>query len=242
MQKPIEMARNTLLLLDAYALIYRAYFAFINRPMRNSKGLNTSAIYGFTKAMLEAINRVEPTHIAVGFDLSGPTFRTAIYPEYKAQRQETPEDIRSSVPIIKDMLRAMNIPILELQGYEADDIIGTAAKMAEAEGLEVYMMTPDKDYGQLLSQSIKILKPGRSGNDMEIVTAEQFCRGYEIHEPTQFIDILALWGDASDNIKGVNKIGEKTAAKLVSTYGPLRAYWPIPEAEPGPAGEPRCCA
>jgi len=221
MQKPIEMARNTLLLLDAYALIYRAYFAFINRPMRNSKGLNTSAIYGFTKAMLEAINRVEPTHIAVGFDLSGPTFRTAIYPEYKAQRQETPEDIRSSVPIIKDMLRAMNIPILELQGYEADDIIGTAAKMAEAEGLEVYMMTPDKDYGQLLSQSIKILKPGRSGNDMEIVTAEQFCRGYEIHEPTQFIDILALWGDASDNIKGVNKIGEKTAAKLVSTYGSI---------------------
>ncbi len=215
------MARNTLLLLDAYALIYRAYFAFINRPMRNSKGLNTSAIYGFTKAMLEAINRVEPTHIAVGFDLSGPTFRTAIYPEYKAQRQETPEDIRSSVPIIKDMLRAMNIPILELQGYEADDIIGTAAKMAEAEGLEVYMMTPDKDYGQLLSQSIKILKPGRSGNDMEIVTAEQFCRGYEIHEPTQFIDILALWGDASDNIKGVNKIGEKTAAKLVSTYGSI---------------------
>ncbi|MHC1703332.1 MAG: DNA polymerase I [Tenuifilaceae bacterium] len=210
-----------LLLLDAYALIYRAYFAFINRPMKNSKGLNTSAIFGFTKTMLDTIKKIEPSHVAVAFDLSGPTFRNEIYSEYKANRQETPEDIRSSVPIIKDLLRTMNIPILELQGYEADDIIGTAAKKAEPLGYEVYMMTPDKDYGQLLSPNIKIIKPGRGGNEMEMVTAEEFCKGYEIKDPAQFIDILALWGDASDNIKGVNKIGEKTAAKLISTYGSI---------------------
>lgn len=210
-----------LLLIDAYALIYRAYFAFINRPMKNSKGLNTSAIYGFTKTMLDAIKRIEPTHVAVAFDLSGPTFRTEIYSDYKANRQETPEDIRSSVPIIKELLRTMNIPILELKGYEADDIIGTAAKKAEPLGYEVYMMTPDKDFGQLLSPNIKIVKPGKMGNEMETVTAEEFCKGYEINDPIQFIDILALWGDASDNIKGVNKIGEKTAAKLISTYGSI---------------------
>lgn len=210
-----------LLLLDAYALIYRAYFAFINRPMKNSKGLNTSAIFGFTKTMLDAIKKIEPTHVAVGFDLSGPTFRTKLYSDYKANRQETPEDIRSSVPIIKEMLKIMNIPILELQGYEADDIIGTAAKKAEPLGYEVYMMTPDKDYGQLLSPNIKIVKPGKAGNEMVTVTSDEFCKGYEIQDPIQFIDILALWGDVSDNIKGVNKIGEKTAAKLISTYGSI---------------------
>ncbi|HNV53068.1 MAG TPA: 5'-3' exonuclease H3TH domain-containing protein, partial [Tenuifilaceae bacterium] len=212
---------NRLLLLDAYALIYRAYYAFINRPMKNSKGLNTSAIYGFTRATLDAIKKFNPTHVAVGFDLSGPTFRSEMYPEYKAQREETPEDIRAAIPIIKDILRAMQIPIVELKGYEADDVIGTLAVQANPDEFEVYMMTPDKDYGQLLSKNIKIAKPGRGGNEMEIVTEEEFCKGYDIQSPKQFVDILALWGDASDNIKGVNKIGEKTAAKLIAEYGSI---------------------
>lgn len=212
---------NRLLLLDAYALIYRAYYAFINRPMKNSKGLNTSAIFGFTKATLDAIKKFNPTHVAVGFDLSGPTFRSEMYPAYKAQRQETPEDIRAAIPIIKEVLRAMQIPIVELKGYEADDVIGTLAVNANPQEFEVYMITPDKDYGQLLTNNIKIAKPGRNGNEMEIVTAEEFCKGYDIESPKQFIDILALWGDVSDNIKGVNKIGEKTAAKLISEYGSI---------------------
>ena len=156
---------NRLLLLDAYALIYRAYYAFINRPMKNSKGLNTSAIYGFTRATLDAIKKFNPTHIAVGFDLSGLKFRSEMYPVYKAQREETAEDMRAAIRIIKDILRAMQIPIVELKGYEADDIIGTLAVQANPDEFEVFMMTPDKDYGQLLSKNIKIAKPGRGGND-----------------------------------------------------------------------------
>lgn len=213
--------KKRLLLLDAYALIYRAYYAFINRPMRNSKGLNTSAVYGFIRATLDAIKKFNPTHVAVAFDVSGKTFRNDIYPEYKAQRDETPEDIKVSVPIIKNLLQALNIPIIEKEGFEADDVIGTLATKANPAEFEVIMMTPDKDYGQLLNQNIIIAKPGRSGNDMEIVTAEQFCKDYDIQNPKQFIDILALWGDTSDNIKGVNKVGEKTAAKLISQFGSI---------------------
>lgn len=213
--------KKRLLLLDAYALIYRAYYAFINRPMRNSKGLNTSAIYGFIRATLDAIKKFNPTHVAVGFDVSGKTFRNDIYPEYKAQRDETPEDIKASVPIIKNLLKVLSIPIIEKEGFEADDVIGTLATKAKPKGFEVIIMTPDKDYGQLLSENIIIAKPGRSGNEMEIVTAEQFCEEYDIQDPKQFIDILALWGDASDNIKGVNKVGEKTAAKLISQFGSI---------------------
>ncbi|RPH34268.1 MAG: DNA polymerase I [Bacteroidales bacterium] len=210
-----------LLLIDAYASIYRAYFAFINRPIRTSKGLNTSAIYGFTKFMLDAIKRIEPTHIAVAFDLSGPTFRTELFPAYKANRQETPEDIRTAVPIIKRLLTAMNIPIVELKGYEADDIIGALATKADPLGFEVYMFTPDKDYGQLLSPNVKIIKPGKGGGDLETITAESFCADYKINTPSQFIDILALWGDTSDNIPGVKGIGEKTAADLISKFGSI---------------------
>lgn len=213
--------KKRLLLLDAYALIYRAYYAFINRPMRNSKGMNTSAIYGFIRATLDAIKKFNPTHVAVAFDVSGKTFRNDIYPDYKAQRDETPEDIRASVPVIKNLLNALNIPIIEKEGFEADDVIGTLATKANPKEFEVIMMTPDKDYGQLLSENIIIAKPGRSGNEMEIVTAEQFCKDYDIQDPKQFIDILALWGDASDNIKGVNKVGEKTAAKLISQFGSI---------------------
>ncbi len=212
-----------LLLLDAYALIYRAYFAFINRPIRNSKGLNTSAVYGFTKTLLDALKRFEPTHIAVAFDLSGPTFRTELFPEYKANREETPEDIRLAVPIIKELLQSLNITILQMKGFEADDIIGSMAKQAERQGFEVLMMTPDKDYGQLLSDNITVVKPGRSGSDIETVTKELFCKEYGITTPDQFIDILALWGDKSDNIPGVPGIGEKTAAKLISQYGTIDA-------------------
>lgn len=212
-----------LLLLDAYALIYRAYFAFINRPIRNSKGLNTSAVYGFTKTLLDALKRFEPTHIAVAFDLSGPTFRTELFPEYKANREETPEDIRLAVPIIKELLQSLNITILQMKGFEADDIIGSMAKQAERQGFEVLMMTPDKDYGQLLSDNITVVKPGRSGGEIETVTKELFCKEYGITAPDQFIDILALWGDKSDNIPGVPGIGEKTAAKLISQYGTIDA-------------------
>ena len=212
-----------LLLLDAYALIYRAYFAFINRPIRNSKGLNTSAVYGFTKTLLDALKRFDPTHIAVAFDLSGPTFRTELFPEYKANREETPEDIRLAVPIIKELLQSLNITILQMKGFEADDIIGSMAKQAERQGFEVLMMTPDKDYGQLLSDNITVVKPGRSGGEIETVTKELFCKEYGITAPDQFIDILALWGDKSDNIPGVPGIGEKTAAKLISQYGTIDA-------------------
>ncbi|MBN1989165.1 MAG: DNA polymerase I [Bacteroidales bacterium] len=212
-----------LLLLDAYALIYRAYFAFINRPIRNSKGLNTSAVYGFTKTLLDALKRFEPTHIAVAFDLSGPTFRTELFPEYKANREETPEDIRLAIPIIKELLQSLNITILQMKGFEADDIIGSMAKQAERQGFEVLMMTPDKDYGQLLSDNITVIKPGRSGGDIETVTKERFCKEYGITAPDQFIDILALWGDKSDNIPGIPGIGEKTAAKLISQYGTIDA-------------------
>lgn len=215
------MPPKKLLLIDAYALIYRAYFAFINRPIKTSKGLNTSAIYGFTKALMDALKKIEPTHFAVAFDLSGPTFRTELYPEYKANRQETPEDIRSAIPIIKRMMDVMNIPILELKGFEADDIIGAIATQAGPLGYEVYMMTPDKDYGQLLAHNVKIIKPGRGGNEMETVTAEAFCADYKIDNPLQFIDILALWGDTSDNVPGVKGIGEKTAAELISKYGSI---------------------
>lgn len=216
---------KTLLVLDAYALIYRAYFAFISRPIKTSKGQNTSAIFGFTKSLLEALKRFDPSHIAVAFDVSGKTFRSELYSEYKANRQETPEDIRSAIPVIKDIIRAMNIVILEKQGYEADDIVGTLAKKAEPKGFEVRMMTPDKDYGQLLTDNVIMVKPSRSGADIETVTAEAFCKKYGIKEPTQFKDILALWGDTSDNIPGVPGIGEKTAAKLISQYGSIEAIY-----------------
>lgn len=219
------MSSKTLLVLDAYALIYRAYFAFISRPIKTSKGQNTSAIYGFTKSLLDALKRFDPTHIAVAFDVSGKTFRSELFSEYKANRQETPEDIRSAVPIIKDIIRAMNITILEKEGFEADDIVGTLAKKAEPLGFEVKMMTPDKDYGQLLSDKVIMVKPSRSGADIEMVTAEDFCKGYGIAQPSQFKDILALWGDTSDNIPGVPGIGEKTAAKLIAQYGSIEGIF-----------------
>ena len=210
-----------LFLLDAYALIYRAHFAFINNPRINSKGLNTSSIFGFCNSMLEVINKHQPTHLGVIFDPPGGSTREDVFVEYKANRQEMPEDIRKSIPYIFDILNAMNIPFKMEDGFEADDLIGTLAKQAEKEGYQVFMMTPDKDFGQLVSENIFIYKPGRSGNPSEILGPKEVCEKFEIERPEQVIDILGLWGDAVDNIPGIPGIGEKTAKKLIKTYGSI---------------------
>ncbi len=208
-----------LFLIDAYALIFRYYYAFIGRPMRNNEGLNTSAIYGFTKFILEIIRDEKPHHLGVAFDPKGGNFRNKLYPEYKANRSATPEDIVASVPYIKRILQAMHIPILEVAGYEADDVIGTIAKHAACNDFTVYMVTPDKDYGQLVDDCIYIYKPKKSGHGIDIVGRKEIETKYSIDHPVKVIDILALWGDASDNVPGVPGIGEKSAIKLVSQIG-----------------------
>jgi len=207
-----------LFLLDAYALIYRAHFAFTKNPRINSKGINTSVPFGFTNTLLEVIQKQKPTHIAVAFDTSAKTFRDDIFAAYKATRQETPEDIRSGVPKVKEILRGFNIPILELDGYEADDIIGTIAKRAEKEGFEVFMMTPDKDFGQLVSEKILLYKPAYMGNAVDILGPKEVCEKWDIENVSQVIDILGLQGDTSDNIPGIPGIGPKTAAELLKQY------------------------
>lgn len=208
-----------LFLLDAYALIFRAYYAFITRPIKNSKGLNTSAIYGFTNTLDEVLRKEKPSHIAVAFDPPMPCFRKLIYSEYKANRQNTPEDIKLSIPYIKDIIKGFNIPILEVEGFEADDVIGTVAKKAEEEGFEVYIMTPDKDLSQMISNRVFLYKPRRSaGTDADVVGLAGIKELFEIDDPKQVIDILALWGDASDNVPGAPGIGEKTAKSLISKY------------------------
>lgn len=214
-----------LFLVDAYALIYRAYYAFIRRPMINSKGVETSAIFGFTKSLLEVLKKEKPSHIAVAFDCGISTFRHEMYPEYKANRLETPEVIRQSAPIIKNIIKAMNIPVIECEGYEADDVIGTLAKKGESEGYTVYMVTPDKDFGQLVSDNILMMKPKHIGDGNEIVGVPQILEKYNIHETKQVVDILALWGDASDNVPGVPGIGEKGASKLIHQYGSVEGVY-----------------
>ena len=209
-----------LFLIDAYALIYRSYYAFIKNPRINSKGMNTSAIFGFINSLEDVLKRETPTHIAVGFDPKGPTFRHEAYEQYKAQRQETPEDIRKSVPFIKDIIEAYNIPILEVPRYEADDVIGTVAKQAEKEGFEVYMMTPDKDYGQLVSEHIFMYRP-RFGGDYEIMGVPEVLGKYGLTSVDQVIDLLGLMGDSSDNIPGCPGVGEKTAQKLLAEFGTI---------------------
>ena len=209
-----------LFLIDAYALIYRSYYAFIKNPRINSKGMNTSAIFGFINSLEDVLKRENPTHIAVGFDPKGPTFRHEAYEQYKAQRQETPEDIRKSVPFIKDIIEAYNIPILEVPRYEADDVIGTVAKQAEKEGFEVYMMTPDKDYGQLVSEHIFMYRP-RFGGDYEIMGVPEVLGKYGLTSVDQVIDLLGLMGDSSDNIPGCPGVGEKTAQKLLAEFGTI---------------------
>ena len=206
-----------LFLLDAYALIYRSYYAFIKNPRVNSKGLNTSAIIGFVNTLQEVLEKEQPTHIGVAFDPHGPTFRSEAYPAYKAQREATPEDIRRAVPIIKQLLEAYRIPILQAEGFEADDVIGTIAKQMETEA-DVFMLTPDKDYGQLVSEKAKIFRP-RHGGGYETMGPEEVCQKYGLASPSQVIDLLALMGDSADNFPGCPGVGEKTAAKLINEFG-----------------------
>ncbi len=219
------MAKPTLYLLDAYALIFRAYYAFLRNPRINSKGLNTSAMFGFVNALEDVINNRKPTHLAVCFDHKSPNVRVQEFPYYKAHRQETPEDIRISEPYIRSIIEAYHIPILEAEGYEADDVIGTLAKIAEKEGYEVYMVTPDKDFGQLVSENIFIYKPARQGGDAEVWGPKEVIENYGIHKPEQVIDILALMGDAVDNIPGVAGVGEKGASKLIHEYQSVEAIY-----------------
>ena len=209
-----------LFLLDAYALIYRSYYAFIKNPRINSKGLNTSAIMGFLNTLNEVLTKEKPTHIGVAFDPHGPTFRSEAFPEYKAQREETPEDIRKAVPIIKDLLKAYRIPILQADGYEADDVIGTLAEKAGSIGVETYMLTPDKDYGQLVNDNVFIYRP-RHGGGYETMGPKEVCEKYGIPSPTSVIDLLALMGDSADNFPGCPGVGEKTAVKLINEFGSI---------------------
>ncbi len=208
-----------LFLLDGMALVYRAYFVFIRNPMINSKGRNVSAVFGFLNTLLELIDKQEPTHIAVAFDVSGPTFRHEEFPEYKAQREETPEEIRAAVPAIKEFLDAFRIPVLTQQGFEADDIIGTLARRAEKEGYDTYMVTPDKDFAQLVDEHTFMYKPGKRGADAEVLGVKDVLEKWEIKQIEQVTDILGLAGDTADNIPGVPGVGPKTAQKLIARYG-----------------------
>ena len=211
---------KTLLLIDAYAMIYRAYYAFIRAPRMNSRGENTSAIFGFVVTFEDLLRRLKPSHIAVAFDPAGPTFRHEAFEQYKAQRQETPEDIRWAVPRIKQILQAMNVPILEVPGYEADDVIGTIAHKAEKEGFEVYMATPDKDYGQLVTEHIFMYRPRHTGG-FEKLGPQEVCEKYGLQNQSQVIDLLGLMGDSSDNIPGCKGVGEKTAVQLLQQFGSI---------------------
>lgn len=234
-QDPSEDKR--LFLLDAFALIYRAYFAFAgnrvdrhgNRAsgytMVNSKGQNTSAIFGFTNTLLELLEKEKPSHIAVVFDMPGETNRQVEFTEYKANRAPMPDDLADSIPYIQELVRGFNIPVLGVEGYEADDVIGTLAKRAEQHGYTTYMVTPDKDYGQLLSDKIYMYKPARMGNGIDVVGPKDFCEKYGLERPEQFIDILGMWGDAVDNIPGIPGVGEKTAIKFVQEYGSMEGLY-----------------
>lgn len=210
---------DKLFLLDAYALIYRAYYAFIKNPRINSKGMNTSAVMGFVNTLNEILTKEQPTHIGVAFD-HGKTFRDEAFPAYKAQREETPEDIRASVPVIKSIIEAMHIPVLQVDGFEADDVIGTLATKAGATGIKTYMLTPDKDYGQLVSDNVFIFRP-RHGGGYETMGPKEVCEKYELNSPTQMIDLLALMGDSADNFPGCPGVGPKTAAKLIGEFGSI---------------------
>ena len=222
MKKLKNMNQNSkLFLLDAYALIYRAYYAFIKNPRINSKGFNTSAILGFVTTLEEVLKKENPTHIGVAFDPPGPTFRHEAFEQYKAQREETPEAIRLSVPIIKDIIKAYRIPILEVAGYEADDVIGTLATEAGNQGITTYMMTPDKDYGQLVTDHVFMYRPKYGDKEFEVMGVEQVKAKFDIQSPAQVIDMLGLMGDSSDNIPGCPGVGEKTAQKLIAEFGSI---------------------
>jgi DNA polymerase I len=212
-----EMKR--IFMIDGHALVYRAYFAFINRPMLNTKGVDTSAIYGFCRSLFDIILKEKPTHLFVAFDPGGKNFRHQAYPEYKANRPETPAVIKESLPVIHEFLESCRIPVITIQNAEADDVIGTLSKRAEKEGFQVFMVTPDKDYGQLVSRNIRMFRPRSRGDGWDILGEKEICAKYNINDPAQVTDILAIWGDASDNIPGVRGIGEVGAKTLVSRYG-----------------------
>ena len=214
-------SQKRLFLLDAYALIFRGYYAFIKNPRINSKGMDTSAIMGFMNSLMDVIKREKPDHLAVAFDKGGSDYRLEMFQEYKANRDETPEAIKIAVPYIQEILKAMHIPIMELPGYEADDLIGTLAKQAEKEGFQVFMVTPDKDFAQLVSENIFMYRPARMGNDIEIWGIPEVQQKFEIERPEQVIDFLAMMGDAVDNIPGLPGVGEKTAKKFLAEYGSI---------------------
>ncbi|HPG11917.1 MAG TPA: DNA polymerase I [Chitinophagaceae bacterium] len=224
-------------LLDAFALVFRAYYALIRAPRITSKGKNTNAQFGFTNTLVELINKQKPTHMAVCFDTAAPTERHTDFADYKANRQETPEDISAAVPDIKKIIEAFNIPIIEVDGYEADDVIGTLSKQAEKAGYEVYMVTPDKDYGQLVSKKVKIYKPAYQGNDVEIMGPEEVCAKWNIKDVSQVIDMLGMMGDSVDNIPGIPGVGEKTAAKFLAQYGSLEETLANVDSIKGAMGE-----
>ena len=213
--------QKRLFLLDAYALIFRGYYAFIKNPRINSKGMDTSAIMGFTNSLLDVIKRERPDHLAVCFDKGGSSSRTELYTEYKANRDETPEAIKIAVPYIQQILHAMHIPVVEKAGFEADDIIGTLAKQAEKEGYKVFMVTPDKDFAQLVSENIFMYRPARMGNGIEIWGIPEVQNKFEVERPEQVIDYLGMMGDAVDNIPGLPGVGDKTAKKFLKEYGSL---------------------
>ncbi len=215
------MENRKLYLIDGHALVFKMYYALLRRPMVNSKGVDTSILYGFTKYLLELIEKEKPTHLAVSFDPPGGTFRNQLYPAYKANRDATPQLIIDALEPLTDICASLRIPVLMLMGFEADDVVGSMAKRAEKEGLQVYMVTPDKDYGQLISENIWQYKPGKSGNEAEIYGVKEVCERYGIQRPEQVIDMLAICGDASDNVPGVKGVGEKGASKLISAYGSL---------------------
>ena len=216
------MSENkTLYLLDAYALIYRSYYAFIHNPRITTTGINTSATFGFCNFLLELLELEKPTHIAVVFDPEGPTFRHEMYAPYKAQRPKMPEDLRKSIPYIKDIIKGLGIKCIEIPGFEADDVIGTIARKAEKSGYTVYMITPDKDYAQLVSEKIFMYKPGRSGNKSEVWGIPEVLDHFGIEKISQVVDILGLMGDAADNVPGCSGIGPKSAATLVYKYGDI---------------------
>jgi DNA polymerase-1 len=218
-EKQILENPKTLFLLDGMALVYRAHFAFMRTPVMTSKGVNASALLGFTNTLNDLLKKFNPSHLAVVFDTSAPTGRHQLFPEYKAQRDEMPEDLRAAIPNVKRMVEAFNIPVLELDGYEADDIIGTLARRAEEidPEIEVYMVTPDKDFAQLVTARTKIYKPGRGGGEAEIIGVDEVLDKWEVERPEQVIDILGLWGDASDNIPGIPGIGSSAASRNSSS-------------------------
>ena len=214
--------KDRLFLIDGHALVFKMYYAFLRRPMINSKGADMSILFGFTKYILELIEREKPTHLAVAFDPPGGTFRNEMYSEYKANRSETPKLIVDSLEPLCELCRAMGFPVLMMKGFEADDVIGSMAKRAEKEGFEVYMVTPDKDYGQLISPNIIQYKPGKAGSDNEIIDTAAVCNKYGISRPEQVIEILTICGDSSDNVPGVKGVGEVGAGKLIGKYGTVK--------------------